>query len=175
MRSSVRQAAVEQGTDQVDDAGDDGDPMQLVERAPHQIAREVRAGQNLKRRGREHKREEDETADPDNEREHHNKAKDGHDGRIIVGVNSNYCSRFFGCSQSFRLKTVLLRILNAIRGKRWGFLNQNHPQKTTYSQTNGATTLQPSSDSGFLWEKYLSVLPSQDTDILGSYRRVDKR
>ena len=84
VRRPVGDAAVEQGTSQKDDPGDDGDPVQLAERASNDVSGEMRVGQNLKRRGREHECEEDQTADPDDEREQHQEAKEGHVGRIIV-------------------------------------------------------------------------------------------
>ena len=54
--------------------------MQLSERAPDDIAGQMRVGQHLKRRRREHEGEEQETANPDHERENHQEAQEGHDG-----------------------------------------------------------------------------------------------
>ena len=55
----------------------------LVSRFPTKVPASSARGQHLKRRGR-HDGEEDNPADPDDEREQHEKTKEGHDGRIIV-------------------------------------------------------------------------------------------
>src|SRR4029077_7046036 len=44
----LREIAVEQRRDQEDDPGEDGDPMQLAERASDDVAGGMGAGQNLK-------------------------------------------------------------------------------------------------------------------------------
>jgi hypothetical protein len=73
------------------------------------------------------------------------------------------------------LNTLLRRIFHATFGRRRKFTIQNHPQKARYPQTSGVNILHPMLDSGFLWEKYLSVLPSQETEIVGTYLSVDNR
>jgi hypothetical protein len=89
VRSPVGETAVEQGTGEKDNPGDDGDPMQLAERASDEVAGEMGIGQNLKRRGREDEREEDQATDPGGKGEQHEETKEGHVGRIIASVTDH--------------------------------------------------------------------------------------
>jgi hypothetical protein len=57
--------------------------MQLAERTSDDVAREMRVREDLESCGCEHEGKEDQTADPDHERENHQEAEEGHDGRII--------------------------------------------------------------------------------------------
>jgi hypothetical protein len=74
------QTTVEQRTGQKDDSGGDGDPMQFAQRASNNIASEMRIGQNArsKHSRRQNECEENQTADPGDEREQHEEAEEGH-------------------------------------------------------------------------------------------------
>src|SRR6266567_1764830 len=93
MCCTVGETAVDKRSGQEDEAGKDGDPMQLAERASDHVPCEMRAWQNLKRRGREHKSEKHQTTDPDDEREQHEETQEGHDGEIIVGGGATRVNR----------------------------------------------------------------------------------
>ena len=87
MRSAVSESAVEQRADEKDDSGDDSNPVQFSQRASDDITGEMRVGQHIgdvERRWRQHECEEDEPADPADERKQHEKAEEGHDMRIIA-------------------------------------------------------------------------------------------
>jgi len=76
MRRSVSESAVEQRTDQINNPGDDGDPMQLAQCTSDYIAGEVRVRQNVKRRRRKDEGKENQAADPADERQQHEKTKE---------------------------------------------------------------------------------------------------
>jgi len=76
VRGSVSKATVEQGADKKDNAGNDGNPVQLAERSSDDIACEMRARQNLKRGRSKHESKEDQPADPTDERQKHEKTQE---------------------------------------------------------------------------------------------------
>src|ERR1700691_635587 len=84
MRRAIGKAAVKQGTSKKDDSGDQSNPVQLTQSAPHHIARQMGRGQNRERRGRKHESKKDQPADPADQRQQHEETKQRHSGRIIV-------------------------------------------------------------------------------------------
>ena len=85
MCSSVGQAAVEHRTDQEDDSGDNGNPVQLAQSPSDNVACEVRCGQNREGSRCEHEGKENQTADPDDQRQEHEKTQEGHSGVYYHG------------------------------------------------------------------------------------------
>jgi len=82
VRGSVCETAVDQRTSQEDYTRDDGDPVQFAESASHNVAGQMRIGQNLKCSGCKNESEENQTPNPGHEREQHQEAKKGHDAEL---------------------------------------------------------------------------------------------
>ena len=84
MRNAFGDVAVGQRCGEKNKSGDDGDPMQLAERASDDVSREMRIGQNPRSEygGRKHEGEEDQSADPDYERQQHEIAQERHVGEL---------------------------------------------------------------------------------------------
>src|ERR1700678_1287173 len=79
MRRPIGKAAMQQGTRQKNHSGKEANPMQLAKRPPYDIASSMSAWQalwNRKRRRREDERKKDQAANPDDERQKHEKAKE---------------------------------------------------------------------------------------------------
>ena len=83
VRRAIRYAAVGQRGNQEYDAGADGDPVQFGEQVSDERSGEQPSGQQMKRRW-SHDREENDSANPDDEREKHKIAKEGHDGNYSL-------------------------------------------------------------------------------------------
>src|ERR1700722_612604 len=86
LESAFSETTVEQRTGQKHESGNDGDPVQLGQRASHDIAGEMRVRQNArsKHSRRQNERKKDQTTDPGYEREQHDETKQGQHARIIV-------------------------------------------------------------------------------------------
>src|SRR5216684_891776 len=87
-RRSVEKPAVQHGAREKNDARDDGDPVQLAERPSNDVAGQMRVRQNMKGCRREYEGEKDDPTDPDDQREHHEIAQEGHGGRIIASPST---------------------------------------------------------------------------------------
>src|SRR4029077_14203506 len=73
------------------DAREEADPMQDAERMPDDGSRRVPRRQHRKCRGRFYKRQENNSADPDDHGEKHQKAKDRH-GKAVLGCQFSVLS-----------------------------------------------------------------------------------
>jgi hypothetical protein len=65
-------------SDQVHNPGNDRDPVQLAKRTADNVSSKMRCGQDRERRGSNHECEKDQPTHPDNQREQHEEAKEGH-------------------------------------------------------------------------------------------------
>src|SRR6266446_4710797 len=74
----VKKPAVQHGAREKNDARDNGNPVQLAERPSHDVAGQMRVRQNMKGCRCEYEGEKDEPADPDDQREQHEIAQEGH-------------------------------------------------------------------------------------------------
>jgi hypothetical protein len=72
--------------------------VQLAQCAPHDITGKVSRRQHRKSRRREHERKEYQPADPDDEREQHEKSQEGHD----EGLYAQAVMRGFKVTQATR-------------------------------------------------------------------------
>jgi hypothetical protein len=83
VRRSIVEAGVDQRADQKDYPGNDSHPVQGCERAVHHVAGQMVGWQNRESGAGNHRGEEDDSAQPDDERKKHQIAKKCHGGFIM--------------------------------------------------------------------------------------------
>ena len=93
---------IKQRTDQEDKSGEQSDPVKLVQRSPYDVAGEFGGGQDGEERRRFNKGKEDDPADPDDQREKHEKSKEGHGGSSIAGrvIGNKFSPRRHGDTET---------------------------------------------------------------------------
>ncbi len=109
-RLSVFQIVVGDGTEQEDQPGDDSHPVQLRETGTDHVAGELRAGQYMKSSGGFDKSKENNSADPNHQREEHQSAQPTHTGTATLWAISrrivSACSDFFSVDEYRALTTT---------------------------------------------------------------------